>query len=160
SVQHLPINDDQIRHRHDAAENEYSALGQELARLQTQVDNLQAMVVAIQRYVADPHRQGGTVNVDSLRQELEQHTTAIANYRERITEPRRLIAAGRSQVGPGDPRYERDTELRAEVRTALQREMAILQSAGRTPADVVALLARLDTVEQRTEAFSEQVRTV
>lgn len=160
SVGRLPVTDEQVRRRDRAAENELTTLGQELQRNQQRVDNLEAMVVAIERYVADPSHQRPGTNIDAMRTELAQHREAITNYRQRISELRRLIAAGRSQVGVGDPRYERDIEIANQYRDLLQREIAILAAAGRMPANASSLLARMDAVERQAQAFDTRVNTV
>lgn len=157
SVGRLPVTDVGIRRRDRAAENEFTVLGQELQRNQQRVDNLEAMVVAIERYVATHPQQG---NAESLRAELAQHRAAITNYRERIAELRRLITAGRSQVGVGDPRYQRDEEIASEYRDLVQREAEILRQAGRLSPELASLLGRLDGVERRVRDFDQRVNTV
>lgn len=157
AVARLPVSDEQVRRRDRAAENEFSTLSQELQRSQAQVDNLEAMVVAIERYLRDQPPARSAVDASALRTELAQHRTAIANYRQRIAELRRLIQAGRSQVGVGDPRYQRDLEIGREYHDLVVREQRILENAGRLPRNAVSLLARLDEVERRARAFDERL---
>jgi tetratricopeptide (TPR) repeat protein len=159
AVQRLPVTDTQIRRRDHVAEGEFTTLGQELQRNEQRVQNLEAMVVAIEHYVADPGQQRGNLNIEALRTELGQHRTAIANYRERITELRRLIQAGREQIGPGDPRYERDLEISHQVHDLVQREQGIVAQSSRMPAGAAELLDRLDRVESQTLAFDQRVMT-
>jgi TolA-binding protein len=159
SVGRLPTSDAAVRRRDRAAENEFTALSQELQRNQQRVDNLEAMVVAIERYL-HTNPQPGSASQEALRTELTQHRAAIANYRERIAELRRLITAGRSQVGVGDPRYVRDLEVGREYRDLVQREADILRGSGRLSSDAASLLARLDAVENRAQAFDQRVGTV
>jgi cell division septum initiation protein DivIVA len=159
-VGRLPVTDEQVRRRDRAAENELTNLGQELQRNQQRVDNLEAMVVAIERYIADPTRQRPGTNIEAIRTELAQHRDAVTNYRQRIGELRRLIAAGRSQIGVGDPRYERDLEVAAQYRDLLSRQIAILSAAGRMPPNANGLLARLDAVERAAQSFDQRVNTV
>ncbi|MEI8256767.1 MAG: hypothetical protein WCJ30_13915, partial [Deltaproteobacteria bacterium] len=151
AVRALPINDMQIRRRDHAAEEGFNRLSQELQRNEQRVSTLEAMVVAIERYVSDPGQQRGNVNIEALRTELVQHRTAIQRYRDTITEIRRLVNAGRSQVGVGDPRYERDLEVGRLYHDMVRREQQGL--AGRMPGNASEILARLDAVEQRTLEF-------
>ncbi len=156
-VRALPINDAQIRRRDRAAEESFNRLSQELQRNDQRVSTLESMVVAIERYVADPGQQRGNVNIEALRLELVQHRTAIQRYRDTISEIRRLINAGRSQVGVGDPRYERDLEVGRQYRDLVRREQQGL--SGRMPGNAAEILARLDAVEQRTIEFDGRLGT-
>jgi TolA-binding protein len=157
SVQRLPVDDAQIRRRDRAAEDEFGTLSQELQRNEQRVANLESMIVAIERYVADPGQQRGNINIEALRQELVQHRAAVQRYRDTITELRRLINAGRSQIGVGDPRYQRDLEISHQYRDLVMREQGAL--AGRMPAAATELLARLDAVERRALDFDSRVGT-
>jgi len=148
SVQRLPVTDAQIRRRDRAAEDQFSLLGQQLQRADVQVAYLEAMIVAIDHFVADPAGRRSGVNLEALQAELERHRTAVQRYRSEIVELRRLINAGRSQVGAGDPRYEHDREIGDRLRELVRLEQ--LGLANRVPGDVAELLRRLDTAEART----------
>ena len=157
AVRRLPVTDAQIRRRDRAAEEEFGALSQELQRNEQRVANLESMVVAIERYVADPGQQRGNINIEALRQELVQHRAAVQRYRDSIAELRRLINAGRSQIGVGDPRYQRDLEVGQQYRELVGREQSAM--SGRMPGGAAELLARLDAVERRTRDFDARVGT-
>ncbi len=160
SIQRLPTDDAGMRRRDRAAEEQFTTLGQELQRSQQQVDYMEAMVVAIERYVRDRPPERGRIDMQALRAELEQHRTAISSYRVRITELRRLLAAGRSQIGVGDPRYQRDEEVATEYAELLRRQIDMLRQAGRLPAGADAVAARLDAVDRAAHAFNARVETV
>lgn len=156
----LPTTGEAIRRRERQVGNEFQDYSQNLQRNQQRVDALEAMVVAIERYLADPSHQGGNLDRNQLVQELQRQRQAIQQYRDRITTLRRQIAQGREQIGVGDPRYGHDLELRAQIRDLVQREASLLRAAGRTSGEADALLARLDRVDQDIDAADQRVGTM
>jgi hypothetical protein len=118
------------------------------------------MVVAIERYLADPSHQSATLDRTTLQTELSQQRAALQQYRDRVTNIRRMISAARSQIGPGDPRYAHDVEVRAQVRDLVAREVAALRAAGRLPAEAEGLLARLDRLDQGIEEADGRINTL
>ncbi len=160
SASRLPVDDAGVRRRDRAAENEFAVLGQEIQRNEQRVANLEAMLAAMRRYLRDNPNPRGSVDISGLTNEIAQHDAAIASYRARLSDLRRLIAAGRAQVGVGDPRYQRDTEIAREYRDLLVRQMDILRAAGRLPGEAQALFARLDEAERRAQSFDQRVQAV
>lgn len=156
----LPTDDDGLRRRDRQADNELQTLSQTLQRNQQRVDGLEAMVVAIERYVADPSHQSATLDRTTLQTELTQQRAALQQYRDRVTNIRRMISAARSQIGPGDPRYAHDVEVRAQVRDLVAREVAALRAAGRLPAEAEGLLGRLDRLDQGIEEADGRINTL
>ncbi len=159
SAGRLPTDDSTIRRRDRAAEAEFTALGQELQRSEQRVANLEAMIAAMMRYLRDNPNPRGNTDTRGLRNEIEQHRVAIVGYRARIADMRRQIIAGRAQVGVGDPRYQRDVEIATEYSDLLNRQVAILRAAGRLPAEVDPLLARLSAAERQVRDFDRRVET-
>lgn len=160
SIRRLPIDDAGVRRRDRAAEAEFTTVGQELQRNDQRVSNLEAMLVAMDRYLADGHSQRPNTDTTGLRNELAQHRAAVVSYRARIAELRRQITAGRAQIGVGDPRYQRDVEIARETRDLLQRQADILRGANRLPGEASALMARLDEAERRVQSFDQRVQGV
>jgi TolA-binding protein/uncharacterized coiled-coil DUF342 family protein len=158
SIRRLPIDDAGIRRRDRAAEAEFTTVGQELQRNDQRVSNLEAMLVAMDRYLADNGAQRANTDTTGLRNELVQHRNAVVSYRARIAELRRQITAGRAQIGVGDPRYQRDLEIASEARDLLRRQADILRSANRLPAEATALMTRLDEAERRVQMFDQRVQ--
>lgn len=156
-VGRLPTDDDGLRRRDRQAENELQSLSQAVQRNQQRVEGLEAMTVAIERYLADPSHQAAGVDRAQLQTELAQQRQAVGQYRERIQQLRRLISQARAQIGPGDPRYAHDVEVRAELRDLVQREAAILRNAGRLSPEAESLLRRLDTLDGLVDAFDGRV---
>ncbi|MEZ4406084.1 MAG: tetratricopeptide repeat protein [Polyangiales bacterium] len=156
-VGRMPTNDDGLRRRDRQAENELQTLSQNLQRNQQRVDALEAMVVANERYLNDPMHQGAGLDRAQVQQELTQFRAAIQQYRDRVTNIRRMVAQARAQIGPGDPRYAHDVDLRAQLRDLVQREAAALRNAGRMPGEADALLTRLDTLDAQLAEFDGRV---
>jgi len=160
SAARLPIDDVGVRRRDRAAENEFAAFGQEIQRNEQRVSNLEAMLAAMRRYIRDNPNRRGNVDLTALNTEIAQHDAAIASYRARLSDLRRLVSAGRAQVGVGDPRYQRDIEIAREYRDLLVRQMDLLRNAGRLPSDAASLFARLDEAERRAQSFDQRVQAV
>ena len=76
---------------------------------------------AIERYIADPSHQSAALDRPTIQAELTTQRAALQQYRDRVTNIRRMIGAARSQIGPGDPRYAHDVEMRAQLRDLVAR---------------------------------------
>ena len=156
-IARLPTDGDAIRRRERQVSNEFQDYSQNLQRNQQRVDALEAMVVAIERYLGDPSHQGGNLDRSQLTQELQRQRQAIQQYRDRITTLRRQIAQGREQIGVGDPRYAHDLEMRVQLRDLVQREAASVRMSGRPSSDVDALLSRLDQVDAQIDTADQRI---
>ncbi len=156
----LPVDDDGLRRRDRQADNELQTLSQTLQRNQQRVDGLEAMVVAIERYLTDPSHQSAQLDRATLLAELSQQRLALQQYRDRVTNIRRMISAARSQIGAGDPRYAHDVEMRAQLRDLVAREASALGAAGRLPAEATSLLARLDLLDRGIEEADGRINTL
>ncbi|MBI5514768.1 MAG: tetratricopeptide repeat protein [Deltaproteobacteria bacterium] len=149
TIQRLPTDDVAVRRRDRQVEQEYRAQSQALQRNQQRVETLDAMVAALERYLADPSHRGEAVDTTQIQQELDAQRANIARYRERISAVRRQIVQGQAQIGPGDPRFAHDAQVSAQVRDLVQREADLVRTAGRMPSGVDGMLGRLDAVDRR-----------
>ena len=159
-VGRLPVSDRDLQRRDRQVETEFTNLSQALQRNQQRVEGLDAMVVAIERYLADPSHVSASLDRAQLQQELERQREAVRQYRERVTGLRRMIVQGRTQIGPGDPRYVHDVEVRAQHRDLVEREATMLRAQGRMPGGADALLARVDTLERAVADFDGRVNAL
>jgi len=159
-VGRLPVDDNGLRRRDRQVDTEFTTLSQTLQRNQQRIDGLDAMVVAIERYLADPSHTSPTFDRAQLQQELDRQREAIRQYRERTTALRRMIVQGRTQVGPGDPRYVHDVEVRAQHRDLVAREAEMVRAQGRIPSGADALLGRIDALERSVEEFDGRVNAL
>jgi len=159
-VGRLPVSDRDLQRRDRQVETEFTNLSQALQRNQQRVEGLDAMVVAIERYLADPSHVSASLDRAQLQQELDRQREAVRQYRERVTGLRRMIVQGRTQIGPGDPRYVHDVEVRAQHRDLVEREATMLRAQGRMPGGGDALLARVDTLERAVAEFDGRVNAL
>jgi len=159
-VGRLPTSSDGIRRRERQVSNEFQSYSQNLQRNQQRVDALEAMVVAIERYLADPAHQAAGLDRAQLQEELVRQRQAIQQYRDRVTTLRRQIAQGREQIGVGDPRYARDLELRDQIRDLVQREAALLRGTGALSGEAEGLLQRVDRIDQQVDAADQRVASL
>jgi tetratricopeptide (TPR) repeat protein len=159
-VGRLPTSADGIRRRERQVSNEFQSYSQNLQRNQQRVDALEAMVVAIERYLADPSHQAAGLDRAQLQEELVRQRQAIQQYRDRITTLRRQIAQGREQIGVGDPRYARDMELREQIRDLVQREASLLRASGALSSEAEGLLQRVDRIDQQVDAADQRIASL
>lgn len=159
-VGRLPVNDIDLQRRDRQVEAEFTSLSQGLQRSQQRVEGLEAMVVAIERYLADAAHAGPGLDRAQLQQELDRQRETIRQYRTRVSNLRRMIVQGRTQIGPGDPRYVHDVELRAQHADLVNREATMLRAQGRMPAGGDALLSRIDTLERSVNEFDGRVNAL
>jgi hypothetical protein len=146
------------------------------------VDSLQATVNGLRRVlhegasysvVRDP------ASVAHFEQELAQNEHELALYRQQMDALRKMVSAGRVQVGFGDQRFVEDAEVRRAYREAIsnearlaaagagggklqgfaQRILPVLQQADETEARVDASMADLEKeVAKETTGARETVQ--
>ncbi|MBK6535257.1 MAG: tetratricopeptide repeat protein [Deltaproteobacteria bacterium] len=156
----LPTDDDGLRRRDRQADNELQTLSQTLQRNQQRVDGLEAMVVAIERYLADPSHQSATLDRTTLQTELSQQRAALQQYRDRVTNIRRMISAARSQIGPGDPGTRTTWRCARSCVTSWRARRRPCAPPGGCLAEAEGLLARLDRLDQGIGEADGRINTL
>lgn len=159
----VPITDSDFAARDEQAQRQWNAVSQKLQQLTLQVDQLQAIVNGLRRTL----REGGPAA--SAREEAESSLMAseqeLEGYRAHMGELRKMIDAGRLQVGFGDQRFVEDAEVRAAFRGVLAEELrrAALGEAGRKAVAYAerarGLLAQADATEAKLQAMYDELET-
>jgi TolA-binding protein len=128
----LPTSDDDFQQREEKARAVYQHMNQELARNEIRLDRLVAMVVALERFIADPAYVEGVPeqSIQGLRDELNRHRDGVDEMREELTKLREDVERARYQIGVGDNLDRSDAQLREKVRQISVKERELLRSRG------------------------------
>ena len=160
----LPTTSGEFAERDYDGQRQWNKLSQELTRRGVEVDYLQATVNGLRRVLKEDAQRGVTRDPATAKRfadELEANERELKKRREEITDLRRLIEAGRLQVGLGDARYQNDALARQQFRDVLDQEirLAAQGQAGAGPsafaAQVAPVLSQARATEDRlTAAFA------
>lgn len=157
----IPVTDADFQDRESQALRQWNTVSQALQRLTLQVDTLQATINGLRRVLREGP-QAGVVrdpsSVTRFEEELKQNEHDIALYRGQMEGLRKMVSAGRVQVGFGDQRFVEDDQVRKAYAEALTRETQLAaQGAGGAKLQgyarrLVPLLASAADADARVEA--------
>jgi tetratricopeptide (TPR) repeat protein len=157
----VPTTDGDFAERETQALRQWNTASQALQRLGLQVDSLQATVNGLRRMLHEGPQSGvvrDPATIARFEQELAQNEHELALYRQQMDALRKMVQAGRVQVGFGDQRFVEDGEVRRAYREALSNEVR-LSASGAAGARLqgyaqrlVPLLQQADEAEGRVEA--------
>ncbi len=176
----LPVGDSDFSSREDQAQRQWNTLSQRLQQLTLQVDGMHAIINGLRRAIAEGSQHGvvrDPASVERFQIELGQNEHDLGLYRQMIAEMRRLVEAGKLQVGFGDQRFVEDADLRSAFRRALGDEVRLAaggaggreavawaQRAAPLLAQAEASDARLDAayadIERRVEQRAGEVKQI
>lgn len=155
-VRALPVTDSDFAAREEEAQRQWNSVSQQLQQLGLQVDQLQAIANGLQRTLDE----AGRANADpEAVASLEASERELAAYRAEMAELRKLIDAGRLQVGFGDQRFVEDEQVRAAFREALAEE-ARRAAAGEGGRKAAEFAQRVLPLLQRADASEQQIRKI
>lgn len=177
----LPVTEADFQDREGQAMKQWNTASQGLQRLNLQVDTLQATINGLRRVLREGPQAGvvrDPTSVARFEEELRQNERDLALYRGQMEALRKMVNAGRVQVGFGDQRFVEDNEVRKAYRDALgnearlaasgaggsklqgyaQRILPLLRTAEETDARIEAAFADLEReVQKRTQAVKDIV---
>lgn len=166
----LPVTDGDFQDRETQAMKQWNTVSQALQRLNLQVDTLQATINGLRRVLREGSQTGvvrDPTAVARFEQELAQNERDLALYRQQMDALRKMVSAGKLQVGFGDQRFVEDTEVRKAYREALGREvdLAAAGAGGRALADFARrtqpLMKQAADADQKLEtAYADLEREV
>lgn len=156
----VPVTEGDFQEREQQALKQWNRASQALQRLNLQVDSLQATVNGLRRMLREGPQSGvvrDPATVARFEQELAQSERDLTVYRQQMEGLRKMVSAGRVQVGFGDQRFVEDAQVRRAYRDALNREVAVaMQGAGGSGlAGYARRLQPLLAAADRTEAALE-----
>lgn len=121
----IPVTDADFQDRESQALKQWNTVSQALQRLTLQVDTLQATINGLRRVLREGPQSGvvrDPSSVTRFEEELKQNEHDIALYRGQMDALRKMVSAGRVQVGFGDQRFVEDDQVRKAYAEALTRE--------------------------------------
>src|SRR5204863_5801604 len=157
----LPVTEGDFLGREHQAVKQWNIVSQALQRLTLQVDTLQATVNGLRRVLREGPQSGvvrDPASVARFEEELNQNERDLTLYRKQMDALRKMVSAGKVQVGFGDQRYVEDDQVRKAYREALSREVALAASgAGGSSlqayaAKISPVLRSADDADTRLEA--------
>jgi tetratricopeptide (TPR) repeat protein len=157
----VPTTEADFADRENQALKQWNTASQGLQRLNLQVDSLQATVNGLRRVLRESPQAGvvrDPASVANFEQELARNERELTLYRQQVESLRKMVSAGRVQVGFGDQRFVEDGEVRRAYREAIGNE-ARLAAAGAGGAKlqgyaqrVVPLLQKADEEDAKVDA--------
>ena len=133
----LPVTDGDFQERENQALKQWNGVSQALQRLNLQVDTLQATINGLRRVLREGSQSGvvrDPASVARFEQELAQNEHDLGLYRQQMDALRKMITAGKLQVGFGDQRFVEDAEVRRAYREALSKEVELAAAGAGGPA--------------------------
>jgi len=152
----LPTSDEEFQRREEKARAVYQHMRQELARNEIRIDRLVAMVIALERFIADPaYTEGAPAqSIQALRDELNRHREGVDRMREELTKLREDVENARYQIGVGDNLDQSDAQLREKVRQICSKERELLRSrGGEAGRRLDAVIGMVEETEQTITSF-------
>ena len=166
----LPVTEGDFQERDNQALKQWNGVSQALQRLNLQVDTLQATINGLRRVLREGSQSGvvrDPASVARFEQELAQNEHDLALYRQQMDALRKMITAGKLQVGFGDQRFVEDAEVRRAYREALGKEveLAAAGAGGAALADFakksLGLVKQANDADDKLDAaFAELEREV
>lgn len=155
----LPVTDADFQDREGQALKQWNTVSQGLQRLNLQVDTLQATVNGLRRVLREGPTSGivrDPASVARFEQELAQNERELLMYKQQMDSLRKMVSAGRVQVGFGDQRFVEDEQVRRAYREALGNE-ARLAAGGAGGGKLQAYAARIQPLLRSAEEADAKV---
>lgn len=155
----VPTTDSDFQDREGQALKQWNTASQGLQRLNLQVDTLQATINGLRRMLREGPQSGvvrDPASVARFEQELAQNERDLVAYRAQMDALRKMVSAGRVQVGFGDQRFVEDAQVRAAYREALGNEVR-LAAAGAGGGKLQAYAARIAPLLRTAEEADAKV---
>ncbi|MDJ0761782.1 MAG: tetratricopeptide repeat protein [Myxococcota bacterium] len=156
----LPTSNALYEKREEDAKRIYTEMRSELVRSELRLDQLLAMVVAIERFVSDPRYTEGVSkeSIATMKEELGRQRQAVTGMRETLLVLKTDVESGQYQVGVGDAGDKKDEETKKRLLALADQERSVLRARG---GDVSQRIERVHRAIDDTEALvSRFVRDV
>ncbi len=156
----LPTSDAEFEERDARARQKYDRMRKELSRNRIRLDQLSAMVVAIERFITDSRYIDGVAeeNLEMVREELNRYRAGIERMHDDLKQLKTDVESARYQVGIGDNRDRQDEKLRAEIKTITEQEHALLRSrGGEMGRRLDQIFSSIDGTESTLQGFERSV---
>jgi tetratricopeptide (TPR) repeat protein len=157
----VPVAEADFQDREGQALKQWNGASQSVQRMNLQIDSLQAHINGLRRMIREAPQAGvvrDPASVQRFEQELLQHERDLAFYRKQIEVLRKMVTAGKMQVGFGDQRFIEDAQVRRAYRDALVREVE-LAFTGQGGADLAAYARRVAPLLRSGDAADQKIES-
>jgi hypothetical protein len=124
----LPTESKDFIDREQQGVRQWNTLSQELTRRNLEIDQLQAVINGLRRWLKDDAQRGvarDQATLERFNNELNENEKLLKQFQQQVVEIRRQIEFGRFQIGIGDARYQGDAMGRVQFRDVLDREVQL-----------------------------------
>ncbi|MCP4606866.1 MAG: tetratricopeptide repeat protein [Proteobacteria bacterium] len=159
-IKALPTSNIEFEKREKESRKIFNRMRHELSRNVIRLDQLSAMVVAIECFVSDSRYTDGVSksDIEAVEQELNRHRQAVDELRVKVDRLRNDIDGARYQVGVGDNRDQGDENLKKKIRQLARRERNLLGSQdGKIGRRLESTHAAIDGAESVVTRFERGV---
>lgn len=155
-IKTMPTSQEEFAVRDAQSQEIFLRMRAELQRNLIRLDRLNAMTVAIERFIEDARYADG-VPKESLvaaREELKRHRYGIVTMQKELDDIRADVEKAGFQVGVGDSRDNSDQEMRGRMRALAQKERALVRAAGgKFGAQMETVYREIDAAEAIIASF-------
>jgi tetratricopeptide (TPR) repeat protein len=144
----LPVQSKEFIEREQQGVRQWNVVSQELTRRNLEIDQLQAVINGLRRWLKEDSQRGVARDAASLERfnnELVENEKLLKTYQAQVVELRRQVEFGRFQIGIGDARFQADAMARVQFRDVLDREVG-LAASGSAGAGAQRYSQRVQTV--------------
>ena len=129
----LPVQSKDFIDREQQGVRQWNVVSQELTRRNLEIDQLQAVINGLRRWLKEDSQRGVARDAASLERfnnELVENEKLLKTYQAQVVELRRQVEFGRFQIGIGDARFQADAMARVQFRDVLDREVQLATGGG------------------------------
>ncbi len=144
----LPIQSKDFIDREQQGVRQWNVVSQELTRRNLEIDQLQAVINGLRRWLKEDSQRGvarDAASIERFNTELVENEKLLKQYQAQVVELRRQVEFGRFQIGIGDARFQADAMGRVQFRDVLDREVQ-LAVGGQAGANAQRYGQRVQTV--------------
>jgi TolA-binding protein len=160
SIEGMPDREDEFSRRDDELLGGYKGLTRDISKLDVELLGMEARIVATERFLADT--QDARMNpqgVLAMQTELTGQRGAVGDYQAQIKELKFQLESARLQVGVGDARYARDSELRDRYNALVAREHQLNTQRDPLTENMLGRLASIETTVRARDSEIDRIVT-
>jgi hypothetical protein len=155
----LPNADVSFTERVQKSRDEFDAVDQSSAEIQTVIDSTEATMVALQKYMNEVDPPPSAEQKQHAAEELSALTIEVQQMRQELTDIRRETTLGKDEAGTGDEVSVRARSLRDQLRQAFDAEhkamKAITDRSGDSGAgEIDKLEDQVGTIQDRLDGMN------
>ncbi len=157
----LPTTEEAFQKREKKAQQIYYRMRRELSKNLIRIDRLNAMIVAIERFIDNPEYSEGVPreSIEALRAELRRNNFAVIKMQQQIEDLKYDIEFARYRVGVGDSDDKKDAMIRKRIRQHTEQELRLIASVESKWTERIALTLKvIGRVEAGIYGFQRELR--